>query len=119
MMKTEKPRTFGNSNQNGRQIHKLHSSRERSLIQPVGKTSKPYAPFISKPETERTFQHKTTFTFYKKRKTADNPFLFKKNIVNFRANQNTVYTTAKPKCPTMLTTGLFTFPNKSKMNRCF
>ena len=33
MMKTEKPRTFGNSNQNGRQIHKLHSSRERSLLE--------------------------------------------------------------------------------------
>lgn len=99
MMKTETPRTFGNSNQNGRKIQKLHSSRER---RPVGKTSKPYAPFISKPETERTFQHKTTFTFYKKRKTEDNPFLFKKNIINFRANQNTVYTTAKPKCPSCL-----------------
>ena len=32
-MKTEKPRTFGTSNQNGRQIRKLHSSKERSLLE--------------------------------------------------------------------------------------
>lgn len=98
-MKTEKPRTFSNGNQNGRQIHELHSSKERSLL---GKTSKPYETFISKPETERIFQHKTTFVFHKKRKTEDNPFLLKKNIIHFRANQNTVYTTTKPKCPSCL-----------------
>ena len=77
-MKTEKPRTFSNGNQNGRQIHELHSSKERSLL---GKTSKPYETFISKPETERIFQHKTTFVFHKKRKTEDNPFLLKKKTL--------------------------------------
>ena len=32
-MKTEKSRTFSNRNQNGRQIHKLHSSKERRLLE--------------------------------------------------------------------------------------
>lgn len=32
-MKTEKPPTFSKSNQNGRQIHKLHSSKECSLLE--------------------------------------------------------------------------------------
>lgn len=115
-MKTETPRTFGNSNQNGRKIQKLHSSRER---RPVGKTSKPYAPFISKPETERTFQHKTTFTFYKKRKTEDNPFLFKKKHSKFQSKPKYSLHHCKTEMPLMLTAGLFIFPNKSKMNRCF
>lgn len=115
-MKTEKPRTFSNGNQNGRQIHELHSSKERSLL---GKTSKPYETFISKPETERIFQHKTTFVFHKKRKTEDNPFLLKKKHYTFQSKPKYSLHHYKTEMPLMLTAGLFTFPNKSKMNRCF
>ena len=40
MMKTEKPRTLSKSNQNGRQIHELHSSKERSLLEKLRNCTK-------------------------------------------------------------------------------
>lgn len=99
MMKTETPRTFGKSNQNGRKIQKLHSSRERSQLEKL--RNRTHLSFQNRKRKEHS-NTKPLLLFIEIEKPKITLSYLKKNTVNFRANQNTVYTTAKPKCPSCL-----------------